>query len=376
MNYIVQKIPFTNYVFESPVYYEADLVKDWFNLAPGTILYTTASEEITIISTGVHNRHEGPDIQNAILIINGKVEKGQIECHVNTSDWFKHGHQKNEVYQNVLLHVVRRNCASRPSIPTVILKPSKQSFSRCSITNYNKNSDLIKSIQYYSHNRWLTRINLYSGYHNDKKQLGTLLINNSLRIIGAGGNKEQFLTLAKNINYDKFDILHSSEHEKYLWDLSTQLGIKWVKCGIRPAHQPQNRMKLAAELIQFISNIELGELPNDNTISLLLSQECSSLKGKGIKTELLGNILIPFFAARALYFNMIEEYIKYFATWNNLYLPYAYQKYKNQFKRMLQEKQLRSFSILQGLIEIDNNWCSKKLCHLCPLQVNNNVYSK
>jgi hypothetical protein len=365
MEYLKPHISFRNIVSDSEIHYESDLVKDWFGILPGTTIYTKNSDEITIINTGKHNRHERPDIENALLIINGKVAKGPVECHINACDWLKHGHQNNIAYQKVILHVVRRinNGSITPSIPTIILKLDIQYFFECSINNSNQSSDLNKTIQYYGHNRWLDKINRYSGYHNDQKQLIKLLINNSFRFLGAGGNEEQFSILAKNIDHDKSQYLPSTEYEKYLWETSSRLKINWVKRGIRPAQQPQNRMKLAAELLYLFNNFDLTKVPSYSYISTLLSDECPNLKGTGIKTELLGNILLPFYSARALYFNMIEEYQKFYKMWNGLKLPYSYQKFKNRFQNILLENQLRSFSTLQGLIAIDNDWCSNKLCH-------------
>lgn len=73
----------------------------------------------------------------------------------------------------------------------------------------------------------------------------------------------------------------------------------------------------------------LLKVPSCNYINTLLSDEYPYLKCKVIKTELIGNILIPFYAARALYFNIIKEYQNYYEMWNGLKLPYGYYKFKN-----------------------------------------------
>ena len=58
-----------------------------------------------------------------------------------------------------------------------------------------------------------------------------------------------------------------------------------------------------------------------------------------------------------------------------LNLPNAYRKFAKRFKNVIPLKQLKLFSILQGLIAIDDNLCSKNLCHLCPLKEKNYVVS-
>ena len=276
MEYLIPNISFRNYVSESVIQFESDLVKDWFNLLPGTTIFTTDCNEVTLLNAGERNRHEGPEIENVLLIINDKVIQGQVECHVIASDWFKHGHQNNIAYQKVILHVVRRinDEKKSPSIPTIILKPGIRYNSECSINNSNQSSDSIKTIQYYSHNRWLDKINGYNGSHHNHKKLIKLLINNSFRIIGAGGNGKQFLTLANNIDFGKFQNLFPFEIEKYLWELSSQLKIKWVKRGIRPAQQPQKRMKLAAELLYLFNNLDLDKVQSYSSLDTLLSKKC------------------------------------------------------------------------------------------------------
>lgn len=69
-------------------------------------LSTTYGEPIDIISPGIHNHNEGPDFSNARLRIGETLWAGNVEIHVNSSDWLKHGHQHNPVYDSVILHVV------------------------------------------------------------------------------------------------------------------------------------------------------------------------------------------------------------------------------------------------------------------------------
>ena len=377
MEYLLSNISLRTHVSEPEKFYEIDLVKQWLNISPGTIIDTTNGEKITVINAGIHNRHEGPDIQEAILIINAKVVKGPVECHICTSDWFKHRHHKNPVYQSVILHVVRKlnDGIVEPTLPTILLKSGINYFKECSLNNSNKSPYLVAIILHYGNNRWLEKINIYNGYHDSQKQLIKLLINRSFKILGVGGNEKQFTELANNINYEKFQCLTMQEGEKYFWDTSLQLKIRWVKRGIRPAQQPQNRIKLATELIHYFSNCDFDRLSRASKVKILFATDCPSATGIGIQTEMLGNILIPFYAARALYLNKIEDYQNYYESWNHLKLSNAYNKYRKRYRAILHSTQLKSFSTLQGLIEIDNNWCSKNLCHICPLKTKNYVVS-
>ena len=69
-------------------------------------LKTTSEEEIIIISPGVRNTDSGPDFFNAMIEIDNTRWAGNVEIHVNSSDWFKHKHQNNPAYNSIILHVV------------------------------------------------------------------------------------------------------------------------------------------------------------------------------------------------------------------------------------------------------------------------------
>ncbi len=66
----------------------------------------TKNETIEVISVGEHNKDSGPDFFNSRISINDVLLAGNVEIHVKTSDWLKHKHQNDKVYNNLVLHVV------------------------------------------------------------------------------------------------------------------------------------------------------------------------------------------------------------------------------------------------------------------------------
>ena len=78
----------------------------WENrLLTGT-LSTEMGVPIEIINPGFRNTDSGPDYLEAKIKIGHQLWVGQVEIHVKTSDWMKHGHQHDKAYGNVVLHVV------------------------------------------------------------------------------------------------------------------------------------------------------------------------------------------------------------------------------------------------------------------------------
>jgi hypothetical protein len=72
-------------------------------------LYCCSGDIIEIINSGIHNTDSGPDFFNAQLKIGKTTWAGNIEIHLKSSDWIKHKHQLDKVYDNVILHVVYQN---------------------------------------------------------------------------------------------------------------------------------------------------------------------------------------------------------------------------------------------------------------------------
>lgn len=69
-------------------------------------LHTEDGAEVDIIDPGLHNSNAGPDFFNAKVKIGGQLWVGNVEIHERASDWFRHQHQQDAAYNNVVLHVV------------------------------------------------------------------------------------------------------------------------------------------------------------------------------------------------------------------------------------------------------------------------------
>ena len=48
--------------------------------------------KLEVIDVGTHNVESGPDFSNAKIKIDDLIWSGNIEIHVNASDWHKHKH--------------------------------------------------------------------------------------------------------------------------------------------------------------------------------------------------------------------------------------------------------------------------------------------
>lgn len=75
-------------------------------LFPQVNLMTTDRQSVEVIDAGLHNNDAGPDFFNAKLKIGGVMWVGNVELHLKASQWYQHGHERDEAYDNVVMHVV------------------------------------------------------------------------------------------------------------------------------------------------------------------------------------------------------------------------------------------------------------------------------
>lgn len=91
------------------------------------ILKTVQNNEIVVKDFGLFLGVEGPDFFNAKIYIDDQLWAGNVEMHINASDWYAHHHETDTAYDNVILHVVWNNDisvvrANGEEIPTLLLR--------------------------------------------------------------------------------------------------------------------------------------------------------------------------------------------------------------------------------------------------------------
>ena len=72
-------------------------------------LFTSHGDEVQVIHPGNYNHNQGPDFSEARIRVNETTWAGNVELHVNSSDWDLHDHSSDNAYGNIILHVVWKN---------------------------------------------------------------------------------------------------------------------------------------------------------------------------------------------------------------------------------------------------------------------------
>lgn len=96
-------------------------------------LVSTNGDEIKIVHQGYLNNDSGPDFFNAKIKIAQQLWAGNVEIHINSSDWNKHKHYLDSAYDNVILHVVQNFDieilnSKGITVPTLVLKYDNKLF--------------------------------------------------------------------------------------------------------------------------------------------------------------------------------------------------------------------------------------------------------
>ena len=90
---------------------------------------TNDGRHVRVLDPGLLNTDAGPDFFNAKVEIDGQLWVGNVEMHVRASDWQRHGHNHDNAYDSVILHVVDKDDApvyrsNGERIPQLVLQVS------------------------------------------------------------------------------------------------------------------------------------------------------------------------------------------------------------------------------------------------------------
>ncbi|HEY9220097.1 MAG TPA: DUF2851 family protein [Lutibacter sp.] len=167
-------------------------------------LKSTNGEIIEIISAGTANLNAGPDFLNAKLVINNQLWAGNVEIHLNSSDWYAHNHEIDENYDSVILHVVWEHSVDvfRKTNQPIATLELKNYISKELLDNYeqlfskNKNwincEKDIESVDSFILTNWLERL------YVERLEYKSEQIQNTVNKLNNNWEAALFVLLAKN----------------------------------------------------------------------------------------------------------------------------------------------------------------------------------
>ena len=285
-------------------------------LFPLRELRTTDGRVVEVLNPGMHNTNAGPDFSEAKIKIDGNVWVGNVEIHNRTSDWFRHHHDTDKQYENVILHIASEiDCPLHypdgkeiPQLQLDIPHYVQENYTELSRNDHNPRCKCVveKLPQLLIHN-WMTSLMLerfeertkqiLSRRENLDKDWESTLFVTVARNFGFGLNGDAFETWASSIPMNAvakhrdnlfqieaiffgqaglLDIDHSDEYflalqkeYKYLrqkFSLTPMSPTKWKFLRLRPQNFPHIRLAQLATLYHD-QRLNLSKIVNAATIN-------------------------------------------------------------------------------------------------------------
>lgn len=93
---------------------------------------------IEVLCAGEQNMNSGPDFLDARIRFDKIVFAGNVEIHINASDWYRHGHHHNKAYDNVILQLVMNRDAEVRRTTGEIIPTAELRFDSKLISGYRQ----------------------------------------------------------------------------------------------------------------------------------------------------------------------------------------------------------------------------------------------
>ena len=181
-------------------------------LFPLEALSTTSGETVEVIDPGLRNADAGPDFFNAKVRIGATVWVGNVELHMRSSDWVRHGHDTDAAYNSIILHVaeivdadvVTADGKRPPQLQLSIPESLRADYAElCRTEDYPRCWKIIPKLSRLLTHSWL------SALLAERLQERAAKVIERLRLTDGDWERAFFITLARNfgfgINGDAFE---------------------------------------------------------------------------------------------------------------------------------------------------------------------------
>lgn len=372
-------------------------------------LQTTKGKQIQMLNNGIHNLSEsGPDFFNARMQYEHMEWAGQVEMHVKSSDWYLHGHHRDEAYNNVMLHVVyehdREVIVNGTELPTIELKNlidqehynNWEQFAKaikaipCEDSLHQVDPVFLKMMLHRAvADRFDRKVNqllyLYDGLDNQ-----AVLYNFIARAFGTKVNAVPFELLTNQLPLVALKRLNQSLQRKLLLnasglypeeqvsELPDFLGTQqlhpsvWKRKGLRPSSFPEKRiLQFSAFVASCDFNLLAEYLSPEEAYKYLvaltgkMNQRPEGMISENLLNQLLINAILPYFWFKSL--QKEDEQLREFV----LALMDQIDPEDNFILKKWNKIGVHATSAYesQALIELYNEYCFHKKCLSCQIGV-------
>lgn len=402
---------FTPYLelFEPPSAYisELRLQYAWKNTLWKIPRTDLRGRSIRILSPGRHNHSDGPDFIDAKIMLGGKLCTGDIELHRRSAEWYAHKHHIDEKYNNCILHIVFQSsnntmetrCKDGHILPICciplheVLDLEPPGSCRIFKPDETQYFNILKK------QGW-ERVNKKTRYfyENRLRFPGDVMLYWGLfKACGYRYNEDNMIKLFIRFPWAAYcdELIDRNDIMPMLRELAgfTQSNIefepiRWTHSRTRPVHFPELRVDWLGKLMTkyfraSLSGILFDLCKNSDDllvqINKMLTIPEAQTPGAAIIRELSLNTILPLMEAmrkdlgeegilRRNIINCIEK----------TNLPSSYGTVKRFHDRHgieENDKQRRNWLVSQGVLNIQDHYCSQGMQLSCPICLLENTFS-
>lgn len=390
---------------DRPYLPERRLQKLWMNSLWKRKMTTLDGDSLQVLSPGIWNHHEGPDFRNAMLFIGETMKEGDVEIHYGNGDWYRHGHHTDPAYDRVILHLIfnsidknKRVMNSKgEGIPVCLIDYSMLDICEPDpvCRSATKTPEEFFSVLNKSGFERLKIKTDYIRRQSARFDYDLMCWWGLFQICGLSANRSSFNRVFLNFPWDDYyekrlkknDIpsllqyisgLDLGFEKKEFSDYEIPDGLLWLKMGIRPPSLPENRLKWLSAFLMSKYEISLFK----DLIDVLKNKRQSKAfwkdffrtnslncrePGYDLSVEMAMNALMPVVLASIESPN--EEMKKYMKEVSSLSVS-EYRISRRFYNRHFIDKNhplRRTWIHQQGILYINERYCSQDLTELCPL---------
>ncbi|MBI3967912.1 MAG: DUF2851 family protein [Chloroflexi bacterium] len=394
-------------------------------------LRTRERVPVRIYYRGRRSGGPGPDFRAAAFRAGGRERRGDVELHIETSEWQRHGHDRDPAYNNVALHVVldddgaetrradgqtvpvvalRRYLSARPVAAPGSANPCREAGERALTIELTRLGTLRlrqKAARYTAALAWTSSDQvLYAGllealgYRHNRAPMRALAerlpwellegeaVRLALTRVGLAptdriGWLAEALLAAAGLTTGAATVRREARGR-----LAARSGsqlpaaldeIRWVRASLRPANWPERRLAAAARILapsvagdltgDLLEPLE-AEAPERAGIALeqLLLARAAGQLGVMRAREIVVNVLLPL--ADALSGMAGNRRLSEAALTAFLELP-ATAPNEHTRHVLMETERLATVAPRavqqQGLLAVFHGWCGEHHCAACPL---------
>lgn len=334
---------------------EEEIKAIWEGLSGSTISY--GNMNIFIAFPGVRSKL-GPDFRYAVVFVDGIKIEGDAECHVFSSDWFKHKHNQDPNFSSVKIHIVWQEDVRLDGITISLSKiralNSSNLFLCAGASEEEKRAELIRTA-FVRLSRKSQRISDRAKEVGDAQALYEFLA----EAFGYEKFRNTLLMFARRYSYQ--DALRASGKSDIAGDFISSFRL--VKnLPSRPQNDPKRRIRALLEFLKKnhpISEKILEFFDRKRPYRDWQSEFLVRGLGYGRFRTIIANVLLPYI----MNYRDKHDVLLFFSS----FPPEESNRIIKTGMRILNLKKINLVEG-QGIMEIFNNRCSKYLCYLCSLR--------